>query len=161
MDLASWQQLGELLRERAGALTADQWLHLAEVLALLWAGRVAARQLGLLRGVVVLPLDVHRPVVAGPVQLDEDLLQAVGVARRAGRHEVPAVVAVPHRPVPAQKTPRVCSRSTCTPLSGTGFGRRRARVAVRARAAARTRCRTTAAAGRLPEDDACPFADSL
>ena len=55
----------------------------------------------MLLGVVVFPLDVDGPVVAGPVQLDHDFLNAVGVAGAAGGDEVPAVQLVPHRPMPA------------------------------------------------------------
>src|SRR5204863_8196293 len=54
---------------------------------------------GVLLLIVVLPLDGHGAIEADAVQLDEDLLQAVGVARRASCHEVPAVGPVAHRPM--------------------------------------------------------------
>src|SRR5436189_2779 len=54
-------------------------------------------------GVVVFPFDVDGAVEADAVQLDHDLLHAVGVAGTAGRHEVPAIEGVAHRPMPAQK----------------------------------------------------------
>src|SRR5438046_2016303 len=57
---------------------------------------------GVLFGVVVLPLDADCAVEADTVQLDEDLFEAIGVARGAGRDEVPAVGPVAHRPMTAQ-----------------------------------------------------------
>jgi hypothetical protein len=45
MDRAPWQAVVNLVLQRSAALTADQWLHLAEILVLLWAGLVAWRQL--------------------------------------------------------------------------------------------------------------------
>src|SRR5437764_4601165 len=66
---------------------------------------------GVLLGVVVLPPDRHRAVEADAIQLDEDLLQAVRVALRAGRDEVPAVGPVAHRSMSAQPAgPAVLAR---------------------------------------------------
>src|SRR5438445_10073627 len=66
---------------------------------------VAQRRLGagVLLGVVVYPLNADGAVEADAVELDHDLLDAVGVARRAGRNEIPTVVAVTHRPMAAEQ----------------------------------------------------------
>src|SRR5262249_21475482 len=59
-------------------------------------------------GVVVFPFDRDGAVVADAVQLDHDLLNAVGVAGAAGGDEVPAVERMAHRAMPAQQArPRV------------------------------------------------------
>ncbi len=58
---------------------------------------------GVLLGVVVFPFDADGAVEADAVQLDQDLLDAVGVAGRAGGDEVPAVERMAHRPMAAQQ----------------------------------------------------------
>src|SRR5262245_41733921 len=63
---------------------------------------------GVLLGVVVFPFDADGAVVADAIQLDEDLLDAIGVARGAGRDEVPAVERMSHGAMAAKETgPRV------------------------------------------------------
>src|SRR5579875_859245 len=54
---------------------------------------------GVLLGVVVLPFDTDGAIETDTVQFDENLFEIIGVARRAGGDEVPAVGPVAHRPM--------------------------------------------------------------
>jgi hypothetical protein len=58
---------------------------------------------GVLLGVVIFPFDIHRAIITDAVQLDHDLLDAIGVPGRTCGDEVPTVQAASHRPVPAQQ----------------------------------------------------------
>src|SRR4051794_15207048 len=57
----------------------------------------------MLFGVVIFPFDADRPIISSTVQFDKDLFDTVGIAVRAGRHEIPAVEPMAHGAMTTQQ----------------------------------------------------------